>query len=108
MMRTASALLVGAITAVTFCEEGRTQEVGRKGASAGAGVTTPSAVGSDDERAIRETIDAFAKAFQQGDAKAISGLFNEDGEAVDADGNAIQGRRASRSTTPRGSRGARR
>jgi uncharacterized protein (TIGR02246 family) len=49
---------------------------------------------ADDEKAIRATIDAFARAFREGDAKAIAAMFTEDGEAVDAEGGTIQGRRA--------------
>jgi uncharacterized protein (TIGR02246 family) len=90
MKRTFSALLVGALT---LCAAGRSQEVRREGAPAGGAGAGQSAVRSDDEGAIRSTIDAFAQAFRQGDSKAIAGLFAEDGEAVDAEGNAIQGRR---------------
>jgi uncharacterized protein (TIGR02246 family) len=49
---------------------------------------------SEDEKAIRATTDAFAQAFQKGDAKAIAALFTEDGEAIDAEGEATQGRAA--------------
>jgi uncharacterized protein (TIGR02246 family) len=47
-----------------------------------------------DEKAIRGAIDAFAQTFAKGDAKALAGLFTENGEAVDPDGDAIQGREA--------------
>ncbi|HEY2155167.1 MAG TPA: SgcJ/EcaC family oxidoreductase, partial [Isosphaeraceae bacterium] len=47
-----------------------------------------------DEKAVRGAIDAFAQAFARGDAKALAGLFTENGEAVDLDGEAIQGREA--------------
>ncbi|HKI17161.1 MAG TPA: SgcJ/EcaC family oxidoreductase [Isosphaeraceae bacterium] len=46
----------------------------------------------DDEKAIRAALASFSAAFQKGDAKTIASLFTEDGEAVDADGGAIQGR----------------
>jgi uncharacterized protein (TIGR02246 family) len=49
---------------------------------------------SDEEKAIRATVDAFAQAIRKGDAPAIAALFTEDGEAVDGEGNAIQGREA--------------
>jgi uncharacterized protein (TIGR02246 family) len=39
-------------------------------------------------------INGFARAFQQRDPKAIAALFTEDGEAIDAEGGTIQGRRA--------------
>ena len=48
----------------------------------------------DDEKGVRAAIDAFAQAFAKGDAKAIAGLFTENGEAVDGDGEAIRGREA--------------
>src|ERR1700761_9305830 len=46
------------------------------------------------EKPIRDAVDAFAQAFGKGDAKAIAGLFTENGEAVDPDGETIQGREA--------------
>ena len=48
----------------------------------------------EEEKAIRSSVDAFAQAFSKGDAKAIAGLFTENGEAVDPDGEAIRGREA--------------
>lgn len=48
----------------------------------------------EDEKAIRSAVDAFAQAFAKGDAKAIAGLFTENGEAVGDDGEAIRGREA--------------
>jgi uncharacterized protein (TIGR02246 family) len=47
-----------------------------------------------DEKAIRGAVEAFAQAFAKGDAKAVAGLFTENGEAVGPDGDAIQGREA--------------
>ncbi len=52
------------------------------------------AVRPEDEKGIRAAIDAFAQAFGKGDARAIAGLFTENGEAVGDDGEAIQGRDA--------------
>jgi uncharacterized protein (TIGR02246 family) len=49
---------------------------------------------SEDERAIRAAIDAFAQALQKNDVPVIVGMFTEDGEAVGADGDTIQGRAA--------------
>jgi uncharacterized protein (TIGR02246 family) len=49
---------------------------------------------SADDKAIRETADAFVGAFAKGDAKAIAGLFTEQGEAIDVSGEAIRGREA--------------
>lgn len=50
--------------------------------------------GPADEKAIRAAVDAFAQAFGKGDARAVAGLFTENGEAVAVDGDAIQGREA--------------
>jgi len=46
----------------------------------------------EDEKAIRAVGDAFIAAFAKGDAKAITGLFTEAGEAIDVGGEAIRGR----------------
>ena len=51
---------------------------------------------SDDEKAIRATIELFSQALRKGDAKAIAEMFTEDGEAVDAEGGSIAGRDALR------------
>jgi uncharacterized protein (TIGR02246 family) len=48
---------------------------------------------SGDEKEIRAAINAFAEAFLKGDARAIAERFAEDGEAIDAEGGTIQGRR---------------
>jgi uncharacterized protein (TIGR02246 family) len=49
---------------------------------------------ADDVKAIRASLDDFAQAFRKADAKAIGALFAEEGEAVDGEGNSIQGRDA--------------
>jgi uncharacterized protein (TIGR02246 family) len=45
-----------------------------------------------DEKAIRLAAEAFAKAYNAGDAKAIARLFAADGEIVDEEGQSTQGR----------------
>lgn len=45
-----------------------------------------------DEKAIRQTADAFVRAYNAHDAKAIAALFTPDGEIVDEAGDARQGR----------------
>jgi uncharacterized protein (TIGR02246 family) len=55
---------------------------------------TPNPSPSADEVAIRASIGAFVQAFQKGDAHAIAAMFAQDGEAIDAEGHAIQGREA--------------
>jgi uncharacterized protein (TIGR02246 family) len=47
-----------------------------------------------DEAAIRDASRAFARAFEQGDAKAIGAFFTAEGEYVDEDGKPIKGRAA--------------
>jgi uncharacterized protein (TIGR02246 family) len=55
----------------------------------------PSRAGSpEDEKAIRAVIDSFIQSFAKADAKAIAGLFTEQGEAISAEGVAIRGRSA--------------
>lgn len=49
---------------------------------------------SADEAAIRGVVDAFTKAYDAGDAKAISALFMPDAEIVSEDGTTLQGRDA--------------
>ena len=46
----------------------------------------------EDEKAVRATAEAFAKAYDAHDAKAIAALFTPNAELVDVDGDAKQGR----------------
>ncbi len=48
----------------------------------------------DDEKAIQATDDAFVKAYNAGDVKAIANLFLEDAEAADEEGETVRGRDA--------------
>jgi uncharacterized protein (TIGR02246 family) len=52
----------------------------------------PDADRSADEAAIRENVAAFVKAYNAHDAKAIATLFTPNGQVVDQDGNASEGR----------------
>lgn len=70
------------------------QEPGRGQAGSGAGVSAPAAARAEDERAIRAVLDGLAKSFEKADAAAIAASFTEDGEAVNAEGGTIQGRKA--------------
>jgi uncharacterized protein (TIGR02246 family) len=54
----------------------------------------PAAARSDDETAIRANVAAFVKAYSARDAKAIAALFTTDGQIVDKDGDASEGREA--------------
>jgi uncharacterized protein (TIGR02246 family) len=47
---------------------------------------------SPEMEAVRKTADAFAKAFNAGDAKAVAAFWTKDGEFVGADGDTIRGR----------------
>jgi uncharacterized protein (TIGR02246 family) len=47
-----------------------------------------------NEAAIRATADAFVKAFNAGDAKAVANLWTANGTVADEDGNVFKGRKA--------------
>jgi len=49
---------------------------------------------SRDESVIRSNVEAFVKAFNAGDAKAVGGLFVPEAQLVDEEGNTTQGREA--------------
>jgi uncharacterized protein (TIGR02246 family) len=46
----------------------------------------------DDDTAIREAAQAFARAFEKGDAKAVGQFFTEEGEYRDDSGEVVNGR----------------
>ena len=47
---------------------------------------------SADEKAIRAIDDAFVRDYNKGDSKALAAYFTDDAEAVEADGERLQGR----------------
>src|SRR5262245_30247755 len=47
---------------------------------------------SADEAAIHTNVDAFVKAYNAGDAKAIAALFAPDGQIIDEEGATTEGR----------------
>jgi hypothetical protein len=53
---------------------------------------TPAA--ESDDTAIRATAEAFVKAFNRGDAKAVAGLWTEKGTMADERGEIFKGRKA--------------
>ena len=48
----------------------------------------------DDEKAIRQVVDAFTKAYNNGDAKTLASLFLADGEIVNEEGQCVHGQEA--------------
>jgi uncharacterized protein (TIGR02246 family) len=51
----------------------------------------PQSTRTEDEKAIRLNVEAFAKCYNAGDAKALAALFAPDAEIVDEEGEAFQG-----------------
>lgn len=65
-----------------------------QGVAPHAASAAPTAGNAEAEKEIRDADDAFVKAFNSGDAKAIAALFTEDAEAIDEYGAMVQGREA--------------
>src|SRR5436309_3232262 len=92
--------VIVALSAVVFQSAHSRSEPAEQAPPAGkpgpdeAGGTRPAADRSADEAAIRANIAQFVKAYNAGDAKAVAALFTPDGQAVDKDGNAAEGRAA--------------
>lgn len=55
---------------------------------------TGGSASAEDEKAIREVVDAFANAYNAHDAKAIAALFIADGTLADESGQVTKGRKA--------------
>jgi uncharacterized protein (TIGR02246 family) len=47
---------------------------------------------SEDERAIRAVDEQFVRDYNRGDSKALAALFTDDAEAIEAEGDRLQGR----------------
>ncbi len=60
--------------------------------AAATAASAPVAARPQDEKAIQLAAEAFAKAYNAGDAKAIAALFLADGEIVNDQGESTQGR----------------
>ena len=60
--------------------------------AAATAASVPGAAHQQDEKAIRLAAEAFAKAYNAGDAKAIASLFAADGEIVNEEGQSTHGR----------------
>src|SRR5690242_20432979 len=65
-----------------------------KKAESGAGLAGQRQDSSPEEKAVRELVDAFVKAYNAKDAKAIATQFAEDGRIVGPDGSITEGREA--------------
>jgi uncharacterized protein (TIGR02246 family) len=78
------------ILAVVSAIIAQTSTVGRS--APGESPNLPLADRAADEQAIRANIDAFVKAYNVGDGKAVAGLFTPDGQIENKDGNITDGR----------------
>jgi hypothetical protein len=54
----------------------------------------PRSSNSKDESTIRGNVEAFVKAYNAHDAKAVAGLFSTEAPVIDEDGETTQGRDA--------------
>src|SRR5690242_15243874 len=93
MKRSQTGPLGMALVLASICTAGGVQKEGPRSAIQGPPNAAPG-TRAEDEIAVRAANEAFVQAFRKNDAKAIASLFTEDGEAIDADGFAIQGRGA--------------
>jgi uncharacterized protein (TIGR02246 family) len=89
---TAGALLTAALALVARTGRAAAAKPARTAKPAPAASAKPAA--GDDEKAIRATADAFVKAFDAGDAKAVGALWAPDAEYTDESGQSIRGRAA--------------
>jgi uncharacterized protein (TIGR02246 family) len=86
------------VTCVSAADNQSTKDAGPpKDSGAAAGATTQKtapAQPNSNEAAIRATADAFTKAFNVGDAKALAALWTANGTVADEQGNVFKGRKA--------------
>jgi uncharacterized protein (TIGR02246 family) len=64
------------------------------GAASNPAAAAPGVEPTPDEKAILAATEAFIKAYNAGDAKAIAELYTDDAELIDEDGGIIEGRPA--------------
>jgi uncharacterized protein (TIGR02246 family) len=84
------------VTCVSGAEQNPAKDAGPKTSSAPAVATekkTP-AQPNPSEATIRATAEAFIKAFNAGDAKALANLWTANGTVADEQGNVVKGRKA--------------
>ena len=90
-------LVVGTLLAIstmaaTAAQPGKVH--GQPAMAAGADARSAQESFKEDERAIREAVEGFAKAYNAKDAKAVAALFTARGEIVDENGSCVQSREA--------------
>jgi uncharacterized protein (TIGR02246 family) len=83
-------LLLGIGAIVMIAETGWTKDESQSG----RGAMTSTAADTPDAAAIKKGEEAFKKAFDAGDAKAVAALWTPDGELVEEGGVRIEGRAA--------------
>ncbi|HEV3164217.1 MAG TPA: SgcJ/EcaC family oxidoreductase [Isosphaeraceae bacterium] len=88
-------ILLGPLLAgVCLCSgsEGDPQSPAQARPTAGGSSAADKAAQSEREKAIRAQVDAFVRAFNAGDAKAVAALFTQDAKVTDEEGDVLEGR----------------
>jgi uncharacterized protein (TIGR02246 family) len=95
-MRSILTTAAAALALVSLAVAVGAQKATSAGSPAKPGTATAASARSsahqEDEKAIRLAVEAFAKAYDAGDAKAVASLFVADGEIVSEEGQSTQGR----------------
>lgn len=81
----AGAAVLVAVAGTWLLTESGSAQTGKAEAKASSGR-------ADDQKAIEAASAAFAKAFEAGDVKAVAGMFTENAEYIDDEGDPIRGR----------------
>ena len=76
------------------CRSSPSRAGGREPHAAAAAPWRSPAFGAsaEDEKAIKQVAEAFIRAFNAGDAKAVAALYTDDAELIDEYGERIEGR----------------
>jgi uncharacterized protein (TIGR02246 family) len=86
-------VLVAALAAAAVAQQAKPNRQAT-GTAAGPQAALPAHARQDDEKAIRSAAEAFAKAYNAGDAKTLASLFIAGGEIVNEEGESVQGQEA--------------
>jgi uncharacterized protein (TIGR02246 family) len=86
------AICVGAAQESKSLQKKAAAKPAAKAEAAQGGATQKSL--ESDEVAIHANVEAFAKAYNKGDAKAVAALFGPNAQVIDEDENTVQGRDA--------------